>query len=161
MCCYNTELLRNLFICEGYEMLLLCEHGQQRMRFLPAIVGDLLLKFLVLVQLLARILCCQLASDYVPADPVHAGLKSSGKGQDDNCYNVNNSSNASADADVSNGAESVNDDDDDDNDNDDDEDYDDNNNNDNDNGDEGDGQNIDYANELHDSYLFSDNGRMP
>ncbi len=51
--CCNTELLRNLFICKGYVMLLLCEHGQQRVRFLPAIVSDLLLKFLVLLQPLA------------------------------------------------------------------------------------------------------------
>ncbi len=38
--CCNTAQLRNLFLYEGSVMLLLSERGQQRMCFLPAIVGD-------------------------------------------------------------------------------------------------------------------------
>jgi hypothetical protein len=164
--CCNTDLLRNLFIYEGYVMLLLCEHGQQCVRFLPAIVGDPLLKFLVLVQLLTRILRRQLPSEYAPANPVLAGLQSSSRGLDGNCHNDDHSSNTSADADVSNGAEWVDDDDGDDNDDNDDNDddnIDDNgdNNNNNNNGDDGDRHNIDCANEPYDSYLFSDDGRVP
>jgi hypothetical protein len=161
--CCNTELLRSLFICKGYVMLLLCEHGQQRVRFIPAIVGDLLLKFLMLVQPLARILRRQLPSDYAPADPVHAGLQSSSRGPDGDCHEDDHNSNTSADTDVSNGAEWVDDDDGDDNDKNDDGDDNDNgdNDNDNNNGNDGNRHDIDYANEPHNSYLFSDDGRVP
>ncbi len=161
--CSNTKLLRNLFICEGYIMLLLCEYGQQRVRFLPAVVGDLLLKFLVLVQPLARILHRQLPTDYAPAYPVHAGLQSSSRGPDGDCHDDDHSSNTSADTDVSNGAEWVDNDDGDDNDNNDNGDDDNNGNNDNDNnnGDDGNRHDIDCANELHDSYLFYDDGCVP
>jgi hypothetical protein len=72
---------------------------------------------------------------------------------------------------MSNGAEWIDNDDGDDNDhndgndnndNDDDDDDDNsNNNNNNNNDDDGDRHDIDCTNELHDSYLFSDNGRVP
>lgn len=59
----NTELLRNLFIAEGYMMLLLTYHKQEWhmgtraiARFMPPVVIDMLLKFLALVKPLARIL---------------------------------------------------------------------------------------------------------
>jgi hypothetical protein len=70
----------------------------------PGIRQYLLLKFLVLVQPLARILRRQLLSDYAPADPVHAGLQSSSRGPDGDCHDDDHSSNTSTDADVSNGA---------------------------------------------------------
>jgi hypothetical protein len=163
--CCNTKLLHNLFICEGYVMLLLYEHGQQRVRFLLAIVGDLLLKFLVLVQPLAQILRCHLPSDYTPTDLVHARLQSSSRGSDGDCHDDDHSNNTSADTDVSNGSEWVDDDNGDDNDNNDDNNNDNNddNNNDNDNNNSGNGNrhDIDCVNEPHDSYLFSDNRCVP
>ncbi len=59
----NTELLRNIFICEGYIMLLVAYHklewrvgARAVARFLPPAVGNLVVKFIVLVLPFARIL---------------------------------------------------------------------------------------------------------
>ncbi len=53
---YNTELLRNIFICEGYVMLLVAYRklelrvgARAVVRFLPPAVGNLVIKFIILV----------------------------------------------------------------------------------------------------------------
>jgi hypothetical protein len=63
----NTELLRNIFLCEGYVMQLMAYHklewqvGSRAVaRFLPHEVGNLLVQFIVLVIPLAHILRRQL-----------------------------------------------------------------------------------------------------
>jgi hypothetical protein len=59
----NSELLRNIFISEGYVMLLIAYHklewrvgARAIARFLPPVVGDLVVQFLLLVQPFVRIL---------------------------------------------------------------------------------------------------------
>jgi hypothetical protein len=59
----NTELLRNIFICEGYVMLLVAYHtlewpvgARAVARFLPPAVSNLVVKFIVMVLPFARIL---------------------------------------------------------------------------------------------------------
>ncbi len=76
----NTELLRNIFLCEGYVMLLMAYHKLERQvgsravaRFLPHEVGNLLVQFIVLVIPLARILRRQLAGPLASAQPPPVG----------------------------------------------------------------------------------------
>ncbi len=59
----NTEMLRNIFICEGYVMLLVEYHklewrvdARAVARFLPPAAGNLVVKFIVLVLPFARLL---------------------------------------------------------------------------------------------------------
>jgi hypothetical protein len=153
----NTQQLRHLFVCKGYMMLLLPEQKQPRLRFLPTVVGEQLLKFIGLAQLLVQILRHQLLSDNTPADypTLHSSSHAQHCDTDYNDYDIDSTSNIDVPSTAmctDENAQSVLHDKDDDEQNNDIEDkpYD---------MDKNDNNSVDEL--PHDSFIFSDDGREP